>query len=276
MSRSRLVMGLLMGVIALATYFGSREVNPITGEKQHIGISRDQEVALGLQAAPEMAAQFGGLEPDDRIQSFVQGVGARVAQNSAAGSADYRYSFHVLRDRETVNAFALPGGPVFITAALFQRLENEAQLAGVLGHEIGHVVARHSAEHIAKSQFAQLLVTAVGVAASDEEHPGRGQQAAAAAGFVSQMATLRYGRSDELESDALGVRFMSEAKYDPRSLLEVMRILAASSGGSCRPEFLSTHPDPGNREEKIKAAIGERFPQGVPPDLTTGQPLQTR
>ena len=147
MSRGRLVMGLLMGVIALASYFGYREVNPITGENQHIGISRDQEVALRLQAAPEMAAQFGGLEPDDRIQSFVQGVGTRVAQNSAAGTADYRYSFHVLRDRETVNAFALPGSPIFITAALFQRLENEAQLAGVLGHEIGHVVARHSAEH---------------------------------------------------------------------------------------------------------------------------------
>lgn len=165
-------------------------------------------------------------------------------------------------------------GAQSVSAALFQRLENEAQLAGVLGHEIGHAVARHSAEHMAKSQFVQLLVTAVGVAASDEEHPGRGQ-AAATAGFVSQMATLRYGRNDELESDALGVRFMSEAKYDPRSLLEVMRIMAASSGGSRRPEFLSTHPDPGNREEKMKAAFNERFPGGVPSDLTTGQQLQT-
>ena len=79
-----------------------------------------------------------------------------------------------------------------------------------------------------------------------------------------------------MESDALGVRFMSEAKYDPRSLLEVMRILAASSGGSRRPEFLSTHPDPGNREETIKAAISERYPGGVPTDLTIGQALQTR
>lgn len=139
----------------------------------------------------------------------------------------------------------------------------------MLGHEIGHVVARHSAEHIAKSQFAQLLVTAVGVAASDEEHPGRGQQAAAAAGFISQMVTLRYDRGDELESDKLGVRFISEAKYDPRSLLEVMRILAANSGGSRRPEFLSTHPDPRNRKETIRAVSAERFPQGVPPDLVS-------
>jgi len=276
MSRGRLVIGLMMGVMALVSYFGYREVNPVTGENQHIGISRDQEVALGLRAAPEMAAQFGGLDPDPRLQSFVHAVGTRVARESAAGSTDYRFSFQVLKDRETVNAFALPGGPIFITAALFQRLENEAQLAGVLGHEVGHVVARHSAEHLAKSQFAQLLVQAVGVAASDNEHPGRGQQAAAAAGLISQMVSLRYGRNDELESDELGVRFMSEAKYDPRSLLAVMRILAASSGGSRRPEFLSTHPDPGNREERISSAINQRFPQGIPADLSTGQPLHGR
>jgi predicted Zn-dependent protease len=142
-----------------------------------------------------------------------------------------------------------------------------------LGHEVGHVVARHSAEHMAKSQLAQLLVGAVGVAATDEEQPGRGQQAAAAAAFVSQMVNLRYGRQDELESDGLGVRLMSEAGYDPRSMLEVMRILAASSKGGRQPEFLNTHPDPGNREEKIKAAIAERYPQGVPGQLTTGRSL---
>jgi predicted Zn-dependent protease len=90
------------------------------------------------------------------------------------------------------------------------------------------------------------------------------------------MATLRYGRKDEMESDGLGVRFMSEAKYDPRSLIEVMDILAASGGGSQRPEFLSTHPDPGNRAQNIKAAISERFPGGIPTDLTTGQSLQGR
>src|SRR5882672_238350 len=118
MNRGRLMIGLIMGVIALLSYFGYREVNPITGEKQHIGISREQEVALGLQAAPEMAAQFGGLDPDQRIQSLVQTVGMNVAQNSSAASTDYRFSFHVLTDRETVNAFALPGGPIFITASL--------------------------------------------------------------------------------------------------------------------------------------------------------------
>jgi beta-barrel assembly-enhancing protease len=273
MRRGRLVMGLIMALIAFASYYGYREVNPITGEKQHIGMSQEQEVAMGLQAAPQMADQFGGLHPDSNIQNKVQEVGTRLVQQSVASSSAYKFSFNVLKDAETVNAFALPGGPIFITAALLSKLENEAQLAGVLGHEVGHVVARHSAEHMAKSQLAQLLVGAVGVAATDEEQPGRGQQAAAAAAFVSQMVNLRYGRQDELESDGLGVRLMSEAGYDPRSMLEVMRILAASSKGGRQPEFLNTHPDPGNREEKIKAAIAERYPQGVPGQLTTGRSL---
>lgn len=273
MRRGKLVMGLIMALIAFASYYGYREVNPITGEKQHIGMSREQEVAMGLQAAPQMADQFGGLHPDSNIQTKVQEVGKRLVRQSVASSSAYQFSFSVLKDAETVNAFALPGGPIFITAALVNKLENEAQLAGVLGHEVGHVVARHSAEHMAKSRLAQLLVGAVGLAASDDEQPGQGRQAAAAAAFVSQMVNLRYGRQDELESDRLGVRLMSEAGYDPRSMVEVMRILAANGQGGRQPEFLNTHPDPGNREEKIKAAIAERYPRGVPDQLTTGRSL---
>jgi predicted Zn-dependent protease len=271
LKRSRLVIALVMVLVAFASYYGMREVNPITGEKQRVAMSPAQEVAMGLQASPEMADQFGGLHPDPNLQNEVHEVGGRLVQKSVAGSSPYRFSFKVLADPETINAFALPGGPVFITAALVSRLENESQLAGVLGHEIGHVIARHSAEHMAKSQLAQLLVGAVGVAATDEEHPGRGQQAAAAAAFVSQMVSLRYGRQDELEADSLGVRLMSEAGYDPRSLLSVMRILAESSKGGRQPEFLSSHPDPGNREERIKEAISQQFPQGVPAGLTLGQ-----
>ena len=271
MRRGRLIVGLVMAVVALVSYYGSRETNPITGEKQQVALSQKQEVALGLQAAPQMAEQFGGLHPDASLQSLVKGAGDRIARQSAVSSSPYEFSFNLLRDPETVNAFALPGGPIFVTAALLGRLENEAQLAGVLGHEIGHVVARHSAEHMAKSQLAQLLVGAVGVAATDDENPGRGQQAAVVAGFVSQMVTLRYGRKDELESDRLGVRLMSEAGFDPRAMLTVMRILAESSKGGRPPEFLSSHPDPGNREQEITAAIAERYPQGVPAELTTGR-----
>jgi len=170
-----------------------------------------------------------------------------------------------LADAETVNAFALPGGQVFITAALFERLQTEGQLAGVLGHEIGHVVARHSAEHIAKAQLMEGLTGAAVIAAYDPENPSSAQRAQMAA-VVGQLVSMKYGRDDELESDQLGVRFMTEAGYDPNALIGVMQILAESGGGG-QPEFFSTHPNPENRVEKIEAAIAAEYPDGVPDGL---------
>jgi len=260
-----------MAAAAFLAYESTREVNPITGQTQHIGISQDQEIALGLQSAPQMAEQFGGADPDGSVQQDVSGVGERVVAGSAARDSGYRFHFEVLADRRTVNAFALPGGPVFITRALLDRLENEAQLAGVLGHEVGHVVGRHTSERIAKDQLTQGLLGAVAVATSDEE--GRATSAAQVAAFVAQLAQLRYGREDETQADELGVRLMSEAGYDPRALIAVMRILASASGGGTQPEFLSTHPDPGNRAEHLQQVIAERYPNGVPGELTLGRPI---
>ena len=274
MRRGRLLIALVMAGLALLSYYGVREFNPITGETQHIGLTKDQEIAIGLQSAPAMAEEMGGLDPDPALQAFVEEVGNRVAARSVAAGTGYQFSFHLLRDPQTVNAFALPGGPIFITRGLLERLGNEAQLAGVLGHEIGHVVGRHSAERIAKSQLAQQLVGAVGVATSDDYGPDR--QAQAIAGVVSQMMQLRYGRSDELQSDTLGVRLMAEAGYDPRELLEVMRVLKESGGGGGQPEFMSSHPDPGNRDALIREAIQARWPNGVPQELSTGRTISAQ
>lgn len=272
MRRGRLLIGLIVALVSAFGYFGLREFNPITGETQHIALSPEQEIALGLQSAPEMAEQFGGLEPDATIQGDVTAVGERLVQQSVAGRTPYRFSFHVLRDRETVNAFALPGGPIFITRGLLERFENEAQLAGVLGHEISHVIARHSAEHIAKSQFAQGLINAAGTAGSDGSD--RGQGAAQVAAVVAEMVQLKYGRSDEYQADTLGVRLLSETGFDPRALLSVMRILAESGPTGRTPEFLSSHPDPGNREGLIQRAIETRFPDGVSDHLTLGRRMR--
>jgi predicted Zn-dependent protease len=273
MRRSRLLVAAVIAAGALLSYYGSREVNPVTGETQHIVISQEQEVALGLRSAPEMAEQFGGLEQDAEMQEDVESVGQAIVAKSGAAKTSYQFRFRVLSDPRTVNAFALPGGPVFITRALLDRLQNEAQLAGVLGHEIGHVVGRHSAEHLSKSQLAQGLVGAIGVATSDDQ--GGGQGAAQIAALAAQLIQLRYGREDELEADALGVSFMAEGGYDPRVLIEVMDILEKSSGGGGRrPEFLNTHPDPGNRRARIQEAIERRFPNGVPPGLSVGREIR--
>lgn len=258
MGKVRLLLGLVIAAFSLISYLGSKEYNAVTGEEQHIGIARHQEVALGQQSAPQLVAQFGGLHPDSQLQAFVDQVGSRVVERSRAAQAEWEYDFHLLADDETVNAFALPGGQVFITAALFERLETEGQLAGVLGHEIGHVIARHSTQRIAKENLRQGITLAVVLGTGVDPRT---------ADIAGQLISMKYGREDELESDVLGVDFMSDAGYDPRSMMGVMEILASAGGGERPPEFMSTHPNPENRIGQIQAAIEAKFPQGVPAGL---------
>lgn len=265
----RLGIGLLFSIFALFNYFGNVTENPITGEQQRIQLSPRQEVVIGMESRQKMAAQYGGLYPDRVLQAYLNEVGNRIVKRSLVKQSDYPFEFYLLRDPQTINAFALPGGQVFITAALLSKLTSEAQLAGTLGHEIGHVVARHGAEHLAKQQLGSALVNAVGIAASDT--PEGARQAAILAQAVNQMVNLKYGREDELESDRLGFRFMTEAGYDPEGLVELMKILASSKNGQTPPEFFSTHPNPDNRIEKLTQLIQENFPNGIPANLEEGK-----
>jgi predicted Zn-dependent protease len=270
----RLIMAVVMAIAGLVTYYGSRQKNPITGKTQAIALNPKEEVALGLRTAPQMAQKFGGLDTDREDQERVNTVGNKLVRSSAASKSPYEFKFNLLADSKTINAFALPGGPIFITRALYDRLGNEAQLAGVLGHEIGHVVGRHSAEKLAQAKLGQTLVTAIGVAASDQSS-GRGNAAYAAAAVVNKMVQLSYSREDESQSDMLGVQFMADAGYDPRALVDVMDILAKAGGGGKRSEFTSSHPDPGNRAQAIRDEVSKRYPGGVPSSLTTGPSLGT-
>jgi len=260
MGRARLVVAAIIALFAIVTYFGSTSENPLTGEKQRVAMTPEQEIALGYKSAPEMAAQMGGVSRNAQAVALVQRVGDGLARQSVAAKSPYRFSFHVLADPKTVNAFALPGGPVFITEGLLRLLKTEAELGGVLGHEIGHVIARHSSEHLAKQQLTQGLLGALVVGSGDYTTAQIGQ-------VVGNMINMSYGRDDELESDALGIRIMAEAGYDPRGMLRVMEVLAKASGGSRQPEFFSTHPAPENRAERIKQAIARQYPDGVPENL---------
>lgn len=262
----RLLIALFVAGFALFRYFSSTQTNPVTGEKQRVAVSPQQEIALGLQAAPELTQQFGGLSPNEDGQRLVDRVGGRLVQQSIARNSPWRFEFHLLDDDRTVNAFALPGGQVFVTTALAGRFRTEGELAGVLGHEIGHVIARHGAEHIAKQQLTQGLTGAAVMASYDPNNPSsRGSAAVAAA--IGQLVTMRFGRNDELESDQLGVRLMAEAGYDPRSMVRVMQVLKQAGGGGRQPEFFSTHPNPDRRVERIEKAIAAVYPNGVPAGL---------
>ena len=276
----RLGIGFLMALFGLITYCTNVVTNPVTGEKQRVQLSPQQEVVLGQRSRQQMAAQYGGLYQDSALQKYVTQVGQRIVERSAASQAPsanshYPFQFYLLSDPQTINAFALPGGPVFITFALLRRLKSEAQLAGVLGHEIGHVVARHGAEHLAKQQLGASLVNAVGIAASD--NPNNARQAALLAQAVNQLVSLRYGRADELESDQLGFRFMTQAGYNPQGIVELMQILGSSrQGGSAPPEFFSTHPNPENRLERLKQLISQAYPNGIPTNLEEGRDKFTK
>jgi predicted Zn-dependent protease len=240
----RILIALVVVAFAFLRRCSQKETNPYTGRSQAISLSPDQEIAIGLQSAPGMAQQHGGLHPDNRYQALVDNVGHKLINNSIAKDTPYKYDFHLLADPNTINAFALPGGQIFITYALFSKLENEDQLAGVLGHEIGHVLGKHSNERITDSKFWQTLV--MGAGAIDM---------GAVAQQFGQGELLKNGRGDELESDELGVLFMLKANYNPEEMIGVMKILKAAAGPNRTPEFQSTHPDPENRIEKIKEAI---------------------
>lgn len=247
----RIFIGLAIVAFAFFQKWSNKEENPYTGRAQHINMSAEQEIAIGLQSAPEIAQQYGGLYPDQKLQAYVAKLGTALVQNSVARETPYTYNFHLLADERTINAFALPGGQVFITYALFSQL-NEAQLAGVLGHEIGHVLGRHSAERIADSSFWQTLTMGASVGAD------MGEMVAG----IGQNTLLTNGREDELESDELGVLLMIKSGYEPQEMIQVMEILKAAAGPNRVPEFQSTHPDPANRIEKIKEAIEKYKNQG--------------
>ncbi|WP_242919420.1 M48 family metallopeptidase [Pontibacter liquoris] len=262
----KFIIALLLAGMSLFTYWCNTQENEFTGQKQHVDMTVQQEIALGLQAAPEMTQQYGGLHPDQQAAAKVKEVGQRLVQSTDVKASPYDFDFHLLADEETVNAFALPGGQVFITAGLLKRLSTEGQLAGVLGHEIGHVVARHSAQQLAKSKLTQGLTGAAAIATYDPSDPAS-RTGAIAAAMVGKMVNMRYGRQDELESDRLSVRLTGEAGYDPRAMIEVMKVLEQASGGAGGPEFMQTHPNPGNRVAEIERAIKEEYPDGLPEGL---------
>lgn len=242
---------LMMGgfiLFSVVSYYMKSSVNPVTGEKQRVSITPDQEVAMGLQSAPQMAAKFGGLHPDESVQRKVRQIGQRLVASTNASKSPYKFNFHVLADARTINAFALPGGQIFVTAAMLSKLKTEDEVASVLGHEIGHVIHRHSAEQMAQQGLLNGILRGVSMGSGSMN----GTQIA---NYVGKMINMKYGRDDELESDNFGLKYCHQAGYDPRAALGVMKVLAEANGGGNKSDFMSTHPSPANRVQKINEEL---------------------
>ena len=237
-----------MLLAALAALAAACAVNPATGRRQLSLIGEGQEIQMGREYDPQVAASMG-LDPDTALQRYVQDLGVRLALRSERTALPW--TFRVVDD-PVVNAFALPGGFIYVTRGILAHLNSEAELSAVLGHEIGHVTARHSATQMSRQQLAQVGLALGSVLSKDIERFGG--VASAALGVLF----LKYSRDNESEADALGLRYMRRADYDAREMPNVFVVLArvsAAQPGDRTPEWLATHPNPENRYARISQQI---------------------
>lgn len=254
-------------IVGVAALLGGCAMNPVTGRPMFVLVSEAQEIELGKSYAPQIAASMG-LYEDEELQRYVESIGMPMAQGSER--PDLPWQFRVVDDA-AINAFAVPGGFIYVTRGILAHMGSEAELASVLGHEVGHVTARHSVSQISKQQLASIGLVVGSIALGE------------AAGLLVPIASqgmqllfLSHGRDDERQSDDLGLRYMTEAGYDPHQMVEMFRTLGRSSPseGARVPEWLSTHPNPENREARIEAAILEL--ERVPADPKVGRDVFMR
>lgn len=233
---------LVAAAIACAT-------NPATGQKQIMLVSEGQEIEMGRQADQEATAAYG-VYPDPKVQDYIALLGKRMAAQTERPNLPW--SFKVVDD-PAVNAFALPGGFIYITRGIMAHLRSEAELMGVMGHEIGHVTARHTASAISRQQLAMGgLVLGMIVKPELQQFGGLAQQGLG-------ILFLKFGRDQETQADDLGLRYMTKQAYDPKEMVEVFKVLDRVGGGADAgqrlPDWLSTHPSPGNRIQNISEEI---------------------
>jgi predicted Zn-dependent protease len=244
---------LLLAAAALAA--AGCETNPATGEKQLIFISEEQEISLGASAVPDVEKEMGGVYSDPELTAYVNQVGQSLAAQSERPTLPWTFK---IVDTNDVNAFALPGGYIYVTKGLLKQMGNEAQLACVLGHEIGHVTAKHSVNQLQKAVGFEIFAAAVGA--------GTGSQDAEAVAKVAMaLLQLKYGRNDEYKADELGVRYANRLNYNPDGMIQLFGIfleLGSGSGGTVG-EIFSTHPDTQKRIDRITKFLNEKYPDAV-------------
>jgi|CXWL01.1.fsa_nt_gi predicted Zn-dependent protease len=245
-------------LLALASILATAcSINPATGQRQFTMLSRDDEVRMGADAAPQFTGEFGGKVQNIELAAYVSRIGQALAAKTEGDFPSLPWEFTFV-DSDQINAFALPGGKIFMTRGLASKMTNEAQLAAVLGHEVGHVTARHINDSMFRQSLAGLAAAAIGAAAEstgDEEVAGAGNLVQIGGGLV----LLKFGRDQESQADALGIRYMTRLGYDPRGSLQVMQILQQAMAGGRQPELLSTHPYPETRVERIQALLRTEY-----------------
>lgn len=219
--------------------------NPATGRRQLLLMSTSEEVAIGEEATPQLINEYGGELT--AVNPYVKQVGNALVQHVEPQYQELPWEFFALQS-EQINAFALPGGKVFICKGLLMELSSEAQLAGVLAHEVGHVTGQHLDERISHAMGVDMGVELAGMTTESE-------LAMQAAKLFGTGYTLRFSRKQESESDELGLKYMTAAGYDPHGLIGVLEVLQSASQGAQPIEWFSTHPHPETRLEQVHALL---------------------
>jgi len=250
MSRNARILGIF------ATLFVTAALARRAGEPLRPGynmFSKQQDIQLGQANAKKVREQYKAVN-NQFLQDYVRRVGNRLAEQPEARQSGFEFSFTVLNVGE-INAFALPGGPMFIYTGLLKVCDNEAQLAGVMGHEMSHVILRHGTHEATKANFIQLPALLAGAVIGEDTIAGK--LANMGLGLGAKSVILKFSRDAESEADALGAHLMAESGYNP---IEMARFFEKLSAGPHPPQLLSDHPNPGNREKAIQAEM-ETMPQ---------------
>jgi predicted Zn-dependent protease len=236
-------------------------INPVSGEREYTAISQSEEIELGRAEHPKVTAEYGGAYDRAALQRYVTGIGDRLAAVSELPDLDFTFT---LLDSDVVNAFALPGGYVYVTRGLLALADNEAEVAGVLAHEIGHVTARHTAQRMTQQQYGQagaIGATILGAILLGDAGAQLGQQLG---GLGAQAWVAGYSREQEFQADQLGVRYLAKAGYDPQAMATFLdalqqndalqRRMRGQGGDAAGASFFASHP---RTVERVERAAGE-------------------
>jgi len=245
---------LIAGLIFAWQYFGSEKfVNPETGRSSHVGMSVEQESALGFQTYRQVLSQARTIDSGPQLD-LVKAVADRLERATGQSGQGFQWQVSLIQDNK-VNAFCLPGGKIVVYAGIIPVAQNEAGLATVLGHEMAHATSRHGAQRVLQQNLAQTAMTGIAVSLSDMDYNNQ-RAVMGALGAGAQFGVLMpFGRKHESEADEIGLMFMARAGYDPQESLRFWRRMEEANERGAPPEFLSTHPSHETRIQQLQALM---------------------
>lgn len=257
------IAGTVLAVMALLVYLGAQEYAPKKKDaaKQEgaavakvLGpatITVSEQNTLGIKAAPALEQQYGGLSTNEEQKALIARVGGLLAAREEVVTSGWKFQFQLLAEPDILNAFALPGGQVYVTTGLLNRLTTEGEVAAVLAHQVAHVLQRDAI---------------IKLAADMEETGLTGADAAAM--MPSQLVGLRFTTAQETAADTRAVKLLGDTGYSPKALLGLLKVLSTAYYAGAEVEYFTTHPNAANRVQNIQAAIAVAYPDGVPESMS--------